>query len=148
MNEPSVFNGPEVTMHKDARHYGGLEHRDMHNIYGFLNHRATHRGLLDRSSGRLRPFVLTRSFFAGSQRYAAVWTGDNKVGNLRGRFPDVLAIFAKNHFLACIFFGRIPFKTRREVPAEPWKNRFFPSVSAPFRPSGVTCRRQSQCCSV
>ena len=23
MNEPSVFNGPEVTMHKDAKHYGG-----------------------------------------------------------------------------------------------------------------------------
>lgn len=35
MNEPSVFNGPEVTMLKDAQHYGGWEHRDVHNIYGF-----------------------------------------------------------------------------------------------------------------
>lgn len=34
MNEPSVFNGPEVTMLKDAKHYGGWEHRDVHNIYG------------------------------------------------------------------------------------------------------------------
>lgn len=34
MNEPSVFNAPEVTMHKDARHYGGWEHRDVHNAYG------------------------------------------------------------------------------------------------------------------
>lgn len=36
MNEPSVFNGPEVTMHKDTRHYQGWEHRDVHNIYGML----------------------------------------------------------------------------------------------------------------
>lgn len=34
MNEPSVFNGPEVTMHKDAMH-GAWEHRDVHNLYGF-----------------------------------------------------------------------------------------------------------------
>lgn len=34
MNEPSVFNGPEVTMHKDALH-GTWEHRDVHNLYGF-----------------------------------------------------------------------------------------------------------------
>lgn len=33
MNEPSVFNGPEVTMHKDAVH-GSWEHRDVHNLYG------------------------------------------------------------------------------------------------------------------
>lgn len=34
MNEPSVFNGPEITMVKDAMH-GQWEHRDVHNLYGF-----------------------------------------------------------------------------------------------------------------
>jgi alpha 1,3-glucosidase len=36
MNEPSVFNGPELTMHKDAKHFGEWENRDVHNIYGML----------------------------------------------------------------------------------------------------------------
>uniref|UniRef100_A0A452SSF9 Neutral alpha-glucosidase AB n=1 Tax=Ursus americanus TaxID=9643 RepID=A0A452SSF9_URSAM len=76
MNEPSVFNGPEVTMLKDAQHYGGWEHRDVHNIYGFY-HMATADGLVLRSGGLERPFVLSRAFFAGSQRFGAVWTGDN-----------------------------------------------------------------------
>ncbi|TRY55081.1 hypothetical protein DNTS_034510 [Danionella cerebrum] len=76
MNEPSVFNGPEVTMHKDARH-GAWEHRDVHNLYGFYVQKATAEGLIQRSGGVERPFVLTRAFFAGSQRYGAVWTGDN-----------------------------------------------------------------------
>nr|XP_015802455.2 neutral alpha-glucosidase AB isoform X5 [Nothobranchius furzeri] len=76
MNEPSVFNGPEVTMHKDAVH-GSWEHRDVHNLYGLYVHRATMEGLIQRSGGVERPFVLTRAFFAGSQRYGAVWTGDN-----------------------------------------------------------------------
>ena len=29
MNEPSVFSGPEITMDKDAMHYGGIEHREV-----------------------------------------------------------------------------------------------------------------------
>ncbi|XP_058161281.1 neutral alpha-glucosidase AB isoform X2 [Dasypus novemcinctus] len=77
MNEPSVFNGPEVTMLKDAQHHGGWEHRDVHNIYGFYVHMATADGLVQRSGGVERPFVLSRAFFAGSQRFGAVWTGDN-----------------------------------------------------------------------
>lgn len=77
MNEPSVFSGPEVTMHKDARHFGGWEHRELHNLYGLYVHKATAEGQIRRSGGRLRPFVLSRAFFAGSQRYGAVWTGDN-----------------------------------------------------------------------
>ena len=78
MNEPSVFNGPEVSMPKDLRNLQGHEHREWHNIYGMLFHRATSEGLVARSpEGQTRPFVLTRSFFAGSQKYGAIWTGDN-----------------------------------------------------------------------
>uniref|UniRef100_A0AAR2JHA8 Glycoside hydrolase family 31 N-terminal domain-containing protein n=1 Tax=Pygocentrus nattereri TaxID=42514 RepID=A0AAR2JHA8_PYGNA len=77
MNEPSVFNGPEQTMPKDAVHCGGWEHRDLHNLYGFFQHMATVEGLITRSGGLERPFVLSRSFFAGSQRMGAIWTGDN-----------------------------------------------------------------------
>jgi len=78
MNEPSVFSGPEVTMHKDAIHYKGWEHRDIHNIYGMYMHMATMQGLINRNKGQnLRPFVLSRAFYVGSQRYGAIWTGDN-----------------------------------------------------------------------
>ena len=48
MNEPSVFNGPEVTMPKDNLHTldgiaGQVEHRDVHNQYGPMVHIGTHR---------------------------------------------------------------------------------------------------------
>lgn len=43
-----------------------------------VQHESTYAGQLARTNGELRPFVLTRAFFAGSQRTAAVWTGDNK----------------------------------------------------------------------
>lgn len=36
IEQPSVFNGPEISMHKDATHFGGWEHRDVHNIYGMF----------------------------------------------------------------------------------------------------------------
>jgi alpha 1,3-glucosidase len=34
MNEPSVFTGPEITMPKSNIHFGGIEHREIHNVYG------------------------------------------------------------------------------------------------------------------
>jgi len=94
MNEPSVFNGPEVTMHKDSLHHGNVEHRDMHNIYGHLYTMATHMGIVKRSKGTLRPFVLTRSAFAGTQRYAALWTGDNTAqwDHLEASIPMCLSL--------------------------------------------------------
>ena len=79
MNEPSVFNGPEVSMQKDLLNLAGIEHREWHNLYGMLFHRATSEGLIIRNENmNERPFVLSRSFFAGSQRYGAIWTGDNE----------------------------------------------------------------------
>jgi alpha 1,3-glucosidase len=66
MNEPSVFNGPEITMQKDLLNLDGVEHREWHNLYGMLFHRATSEGLTIRNKEKDdRPFVLSRSFFAG-----------------------------------------------------------------------------------
>lgn len=78
MDEPSVFNTPNGTMPDDVlfdNEGQPATHREMHNVFGQLMSRSTFEGL-----SRLRPndraFVLTRSTFAGGQRYAAVWTGD------------------------------------------------------------------------
>ena len=95
MNEPAVSDGPEGTLPKDAKHHGGLEHRQVHNMYGYLNSMATYKGLVARDAKRrLRPFALSRAFFAGSQRYAAVWTGDNaaKWSHLREVVPMTLSL--------------------------------------------------------
>ncbi|XP_060117238.1 neutral alpha-glucosidase C isoform X1 [Heteronotia binoei] len=94
MNEPSVFRGVELTMQKDAVHHGAWEHREVHNLYGFYQQMATAEGLIRRSEELERPFVLTRSFFAGSQKYGAVWTGDNKAdwSYLKISIPMLLTI--------------------------------------------------------
>ncbi|XP_010546305.1 PREDICTED: probable glucan 1,3-alpha-glucosidase [Tarenaya hassleriana] len=94
MNEPSVFNGPEVTMPRDALHVGGVEHREVHNAYGYYFHMATSDGLVMRGEGKDRPFVLSRAVFPGTQRYGAVWTGDNTAEweHLRVSVPMILTL--------------------------------------------------------
>ena len=135
MNEPSVFNGPEVTMQKDLVHAGGVEHREVHNAFGMYYHAATAEGLrrrgLDPAPGEEkegsaastlsswgkrtsrnrgsreesdalrsrapltpRPFVLSRAFFAGTQRIGPVWTGDNAADwdHLRVSVPMCLTL--------------------------------------------------------
>ncbi|XP_044751418.1 neutral alpha-glucosidase AB [Coccinella septempunctata] len=92
MNEPSVFNGPEITMPKDCLHHGGWEHRHLHNMYGMVYTAITYEGLLQRNPNR-RPFILSRSHFAGTQRYAAIWTGDNNAdwNHLAASYPMCLS---------------------------------------------------------
>lgn len=94
MNEPSVFNGPEVTAPKDNLHYHGWEHRDIHNINGLTFHNATALAIMERTEEAQRPFVLSRAFFAGSQRSAAIWTGDNQANweHLKASIPMLLSI--------------------------------------------------------
>lgn len=100
MNEPSVFNGPETSTPRDTLHYGDWEHRSVHNLWGKSFHELTYKSLLKRleATNRQRPFVLTRSFFAGSQRTAAMWTGDNmaKWDHLKASIPMVLTLNAVN----------------------------------------------------
>lgn len=79
MNEPAVFNDSK-TMDLDVVHKnnGKLKtHEELHNIYGMLMSKATYEGLKEQMDGD-RPFVLTRAGYSGVQRYAAVWTGDNR----------------------------------------------------------------------
>ena len=84
MNEPALFATPTKTMPLDVVHRIATPgfaarkatHAEIHNVYGMENTRATFDGLR-----RLRPderaFVMTRASYAGGQRYAATWTGDN-----------------------------------------------------------------------
>ncbi len=80
MNEPALFLTPTKTMPLDNLHRFDdgttLEHRAVHDFYGMQNVRATYDGLRTLRPNE-RPFVLTRAAYAGTQRYAATWTGDN-----------------------------------------------------------------------
>jgi len=79
MNEPAVFVDPVGTFPLTVRHDNEGQpstHAEIHNVYGQLMTRATYEGLR-RLRPNERPFVLTRATFAGGQRYAAVWPGDN-----------------------------------------------------------------------
>ena len=84
MNEPSVFDSPTLTMPVSTVHRideAGFTprtatHAEIHNVYGMQNARATYDGLLTLDPGT-RPFVLSRAAYAGAQRYAVTWTGDN-----------------------------------------------------------------------
>ena len=84
MNEPSVFLTDNLTMPDNVQHRidepgfrpRSTSHLEIHNVYGMENSRATYEGLR-KLDPDLRPFVLTRATYAGGQRYAATWTGDN-----------------------------------------------------------------------
>ena len=76
MNEPASFRGElpkDVVFHDEER---TTNHAEMHNVYGHYMSRATFEGLQKLSDKR--PFVITRAAYAGTQKYATVWTGDNQ----------------------------------------------------------------------
>ena len=89
MNEPAVFVYPSKTMPDDAEHRidepaelgegfakRTATHLEIHNVYGMENSRGTFEGMLQLQPN-VRPFVMTRASYAGGQRYATTWTGDN-----------------------------------------------------------------------
>ncbi len=86
MNEPTVFDRPfsaggsnAGTLPLDAPQGSSTErttHAEVHNLFASQMVQASYEGLR-RHLGEQRPFVLTRAAFAGIQRYAACWMGDN-----------------------------------------------------------------------
>jgi alpha-glucosidase len=112
MNEPAVFTYPSKTMPDDVVHrISGAEaegfaprtalHTEIHNIYGMENSRATMEGELTLRPN-VRPFVMTRASYAGGQRYAVTWTGDNLAtwNHLRMTTPQLLNLGLSGFSLA------------------------------------------------
>lgn len=80
MNEPSVMYTPSKTMPEDMIHLNDgrpITHAQFHNVYALNMAMATKDAFL-RFRPNQRPFILTRAAFSGIQRYAAIWTGDNR----------------------------------------------------------------------
>ncbi|WNZ26767.1 glycoside hydrolase family 31 protein [Leptolyngbya sp. NK1-12] len=80
MNEPAVFalwgdpSLPARSTYHNMEGRGGA-HREAHNLYGFLQAQAGYEALRTYRPEH-RPFIVTRSGWAGIQRYAWSWTGD------------------------------------------------------------------------
>ena len=94
MNEPAIFERADKTMPLDTVHSvegRKTDHREIHNVFGMENARATYEGML-RLEPNVRPFVLTRAAYAGAERYAATWTGDNSStwNHMRISIPELL----------------------------------------------------------
>lgn len=97
MNEPVSYTAwgdftlPFCTRHELDGAKG--DHRQAHNIYGMLMNRAGFEGMR-RLKPERRPFIVSRSGWAGMQRYSWSWTGDVETSwqALRQVIPTVLGL--------------------------------------------------------
>jgi alpha-glucosidase len=96
MNEPAAFvlwgdaSLPALSTQHDMEGRGGT-HQEAHNIYGLLQAKAGYESLREYQPEK-RPFIVSRSGWAGIQRYAWTWTGDveSSWAGLRQTIPTVL----------------------------------------------------------
>jgi alpha-glucosidase len=79
MNEPAAFAAwgePSLPLPTQYQLEGlGGDHVQANNLYGLLMNKAGYEGLTEQQPDR-RPWLLSRSGWAGNQRYAWNWTGD------------------------------------------------------------------------
>jgi alpha-glucosidase len=75
MNEPANFDGQnKLTV---TAHTGRGPITDEYNLYGYHMARASKKGIL-KARPKERPFVITRSGYAGVQKESIIWHGDNQ----------------------------------------------------------------------
>ncbi|MEV7130399.1 glycoside hydrolase family 31 protein [Streptomyces sp. NPDC093260] len=97
MNEPTSFAAfGETTLPRSARHAlegRGGDHREAHNVYALCMARAGYEGVRERVPEE-RPFVFSRSGWAGMQRYGGTWSGHVATGwpGLRASLSLVLGL--------------------------------------------------------
>ncbi|MEU0115366.1 glycoside hydrolase family 31 protein [Streptomyces bobili] len=79
MNEPTSFTAlGESTLPRSARHAlegRGGDHGEAHNVYGLCMAQAGYEGLRELLPEE-RPFLFSRSGWAGIQRYGGAWSGN------------------------------------------------------------------------
>ncbi len=115
MNEPASFEGPlpdEVVFHIGDR---TTDHREVHNVYGHFMDMGTFAGM-KKFTGK-RPLVITRACYAGTQKYAAVWTGDNQSvwAHLQMLIPQLCSLGISGYALAGTDIGGFGGNTNSEL---------------------------------
>ena len=141
MNDPSTgpIDNQEMLFDEGRKPHGAY-----HNQYALGMAMATREGFLQAHPGQ-RPFLLCRSGFTGSNRYTAIWTGDNysnyfhlknsiattlnlalsgipfngpDAGGFAGDSnPELMMDWFKAGFLFPVFRNHTTLRTRRQ---EPW----------------------------
>ncbi len=104
MNEPATFAAwGDMTFPLCTRHAlegRGGDHREAHNVYGMQMVRAGYEGLR-RLASEQRPVFISRSGWAGLQRYSWNWTGDN--------YTDWTSFYLSIPMLISLGMSGIPF---------------------------------------
>lgn len=147
MNEPAAFTVEGHTLQPTNRtlphtaRQGDRFHAEVHNLYGLNMCQATQQGLQQLDPHR-RPFILTRSGFAGIQRHAFVWSGDNHAywEHLEGSLPMLLNLGLSGVPFVGADIGGFSADSSGELLARwTWLGVFYPFMR---NHSGKTSRRQ------
>ena len=79
------------TVATNATHYGGRTELEMHNLFGHLMSRAANLAVREMYPGK-RPFLISRSTFAGSGTWTGHWVG--YIFLMIGVGPSLICCFA------------------------------------------------------